>query len=101
MEIKPPHCRHIPTHSEHVLYLPLRPDRLGEELHVSELGGGAEGLHALGCSQELLQQFWVKGPQGLLGEETGTDLMSRLARGQTSLSQLQIEIRNMRRSVFI
>lgn len=36
-------------------YLPLRPHTLGVEVHVSELRGGTEGLHAFGCPQELLQ----------------------------------------------
>ena len=51
-------------------YLPLGLDRLGEELHVLELGGGAEGLHALGGPEEPLQQVRVQGPQSLLGETT-------------------------------
>jgi len=47
-------------------YLPLGLDRLGEELHVLQLGGGAEGLHALGRPEENLQQLRVQGPQRLL-----------------------------------
>lgn len=47
-------------------YLPLRVNRLGEELHVSELRGRAERLHAFSRSQELLQQLWVKSLQCLL-----------------------------------
>lgn len=52
-------------------YLPLVADRLGEELHVLELGGGAEGLHALGCSEEPLKQLRVQGLHSLLEETTG------------------------------
>ena len=62
------------TQREHTVtrlpYLPLGLDRLGEELHVLELGGGAEGLHALGGPEEPLQQVRVQGPRSLLGETT-------------------------------
>lgn len=47
-------------------YLPLRAHTLGVEGHVSELRGGAEGLHALGCPQELLQQLWLQRSERLL-----------------------------------
>ena len=52
------------------LYLPLGLDGLGEQLHVLELGRGAEGFHALSSPEEALQQVWVQSPQGLLGETT-------------------------------
>ena len=65
----------LKTQREHPVsgqsYLPLHLDRLGEQLHVLELGGGAEGLHALGRPKDPLQQVRVQGPQRLLVETTG------------------------------